>query len=666
MRIDDQTEWLEADGLGGFASGTTAGIRTRRYHALLLTATTPPTGRMVLVNGFDAWVDTTAGSFALSTQRYAPDVLHPDGASHIEDFTHDPWPTWEFDVADGTARAPGDLGSARHGRGRHRLDAGQRRGSRRASRQAVPVRPRLPLDASRERRRSASTRTASEATVRFSSYDGVPDVVSLSNGDYRHAPEWYRRFLYTAERERGLDDTEDLASPGELSWPLSAPANKPCGCCGPQLPMLTQRAHRRRSRHVRRRCETRGASPARAFSDRPRSGGGRVSRPPRRRQDDRRRLSLVHRLGPRHVHRHPRAVPGDGPPRRRARHPGRMGRRRVGRDAAESDFPITARRPSSTPSTPRCGTSSRSTSCCSAARSGARLLTSAQRQRARAAVTQIVSGYARGTRFGIRMDADGLLAAGVPGVQLTWMDARVGGSGHHAAHRQAGRDPGAVAERAAASRPSSSRDWRDVVRATADARSASGSGTRNCGQLADVVDVDHVPGTRDDACRPNQILAVGGLPIALARRCTRSPSRRRRRAAPVDADRPAIAGAGRAGLRAALRGRLVGARRRLSPGHGVAVADRPVRRGVGPRARAIPTTVRREARQRFLAPLLAHLRRRRASATCPRSPTPTPPFAPRGCPFQAWSLGELLRLDRVVLAEPKRAPRRRKAESRVA
>ena len=56
-RIDDRTEWLEADGLGGFASGTTSGIRTRRYHALLLTATTPPTGRVVLVNGFDAAAD---------------------------------------------------------------------------------------------------------------------------------------------------------------------------------------------------------------------------------------------------------------------------------------------------------------------------------------------------------------------------------------------------------------------------------------------------------------------------------------------------------------------------------------------------------------------------------------------------------------------------------
>ena len=65
MPIDDRTEWLEADGLGGFASATTSGVRTRRYHALLLTAMTPPTGRVVLVNGFDAWVDTPSGSFAL-------------------------------------------------------------------------------------------------------------------------------------------------------------------------------------------------------------------------------------------------------------------------------------------------------------------------------------------------------------------------------------------------------------------------------------------------------------------------------------------------------------------------------------------------------------------------------------------------------------------------
>src|SRR5438876_9037269 len=102
MQINDRTEWLEADGLGGFASGTSSGVRTRRYHALLLTAMTPPTGRVVLVNGFDAWVDTPGGSFALSTQRYLPDALYPDGSAHVTGFTSDLWPTWEYELADGT------------------------------------------------------------------------------------------------------------------------------------------------------------------------------------------------------------------------------------------------------------------------------------------------------------------------------------------------------------------------------------------------------------------------------------------------------------------------------------------------------------------------------------------------------------------------------------
>ena len=95
-------EWLEADGRGGFASGTVSSIRTRRYHALLLTATTPPAGRMVLVNGFDAWIETPKGKFWLSSQQYVPDVVAPDGAQHIANFTVEPWPTWMFRFVDGT------------------------------------------------------------------------------------------------------------------------------------------------------------------------------------------------------------------------------------------------------------------------------------------------------------------------------------------------------------------------------------------------------------------------------------------------------------------------------------------------------------------------------------------------------------------------------------
>jgi len=97
----EKSEWLEADGLGGFASGTVSGIRTRRYHALLLAATSPPAGRMALVNGFDAEVETAAGRFALTTQRYSPGVDSPDGVTRFESFDVEPWPQWTHAVPGG-------------------------------------------------------------------------------------------------------------------------------------------------------------------------------------------------------------------------------------------------------------------------------------------------------------------------------------------------------------------------------------------------------------------------------------------------------------------------------------------------------------------------------------------------------------------------------------
>src|SRR6185369_18029487 len=98
----DYHEWLEADGLGGFASGTICGLRTRRHQALLLVATEPPGRRVVLVNGFDAWVDTPHGQYAISGQRYSPDVAYPDGPLRLEWFAPEPWPQWRFRLTDGT------------------------------------------------------------------------------------------------------------------------------------------------------------------------------------------------------------------------------------------------------------------------------------------------------------------------------------------------------------------------------------------------------------------------------------------------------------------------------------------------------------------------------------------------------------------------------------
>jgi hypothetical protein len=91
-----EAEWLEADGLGGFASDTVSGVRTWRYHGLLVPATTPPAGRTVLVNGFEAWAEVSGETIPISSQRYSPDVIYPDGANRLVSFLFDPWPIWTF------------------------------------------------------------------------------------------------------------------------------------------------------------------------------------------------------------------------------------------------------------------------------------------------------------------------------------------------------------------------------------------------------------------------------------------------------------------------------------------------------------------------------------------------------------------------------------------
>ncbi|HJR17202.1 MAG TPA: glycogen debranching enzyme N-terminal domain-containing protein, partial [Gemmatimonadales bacterium] len=213
--IDETTEWLEADGMGGFASGTTSGIRTRRYHALLLTATTPPTGRMVLVNGLDAWVEegeplqVRGEREFLSRQRYAPDVLAPADAATIESFAADPWPTWVFRLRNGT-RIEQELFVTRGSP----IAAIRWRTVQPKPGLALWVRPFLSgrdlhaLHHSNPAFRFDGIIAGQE--VAWTPYPDVPGIAALSNGLYQAQAEWYRNFLYAEERARGLDFEEDL------------------------------------------------------------------------------------------------------------------------------------------------------------------------------------------------------------------------------------------------------------------------------------------------------------------------------------------------------------------------------------------------------------------------------------------------------------------------
>jgi predicted glycogen debranching enzyme len=258
------------------------------------------------------------------------------------------------------------------------------------------------------------------------------------------------------------------------------------------------------------------------------------------------------------------------------------------------------------------------------------------------AIDQIIAGYRAGTRFGIGMDDDGLIAAGVPGVQLTWMDAKVGdwvvtprvgkpveiqALWFNALRLAATRTPelDGLAERVLAS--FRARFWND-------------------GALFDVVDVDHVRGRNDPSLRPNQIFAAGGLPLALL-----EPDQGGRVLDTVEQQLLTPMGLRSLGPKEpGYRGRYAG---------GVPERDGAYHQGtvwpwlLGPfveawlRQRGCSPAAKCEADRRFLAPLRAHLGVAGIGHVCEIADG-DPPHAPRGCPFQAWSLAELLRLSRMV------------------
>jgi predicted glycogen debranching enzyme len=270
-------------------------------------------------------------------------------------------------------------------------------------------------------------------------------------------------------------------------------------------------------------------------------------------------------------------------------------------------------------------------------------LAAAERRRLLDAVGAILAGYESGTRFGIRADSDGLLAAGQPGVQLTWMDAKIGDwvvtprIGKPVEVQVLWINALSVGERI-------DRRWRRAgERAVASFHKRFPIGD---GSLYDVVDVDHEAGRNDPSFRPNQIFAAGGLPVTL------------------------LKGAAARALVDLVEARLwtpLGPRS-LDPAHpeyrgryegGVRERDGAYHQGtVWPwlagafveawlNARDGSAQARSEATQRFVEPLLARLDQC-GLGSLPEIADGDAPHTPRGAPFQAWSMSELLRIRRLV------------------
>jgi predicted glycogen debranching enzyme len=634
--IDTATEWLEADGLGGYASGTVGTPRTRRYHGVRVTATTPPTGRVVLVAGIDVAVDCGGGPEALSAQQYEPGVIHPSIAT-IESFALDPWPTWTYQLADG---------------GRVRAEvlcsAGRARTLLRWTRIGTGALGRLlvrPLLASRDyhsmQHENSSVNLAVQvdgSRVTWRLYDSAAEITCCSNGTWRGESAWYRQFLYLGERERGLDAVEDLIALGSLEFDLArGPAVMAIGDARalPDLdhPDLAEGLAAICEGERMRRMALGGALEQAADQYLVRRGTGRTVVAGYPWFTDWGRDTFI-------------AVRGLCLA---------TGRLDVARDillewsTASSRGMLPNRFPDAGEE-PEYNAVDASLWYVVAAGEllahpdGAAILSAHDRLQLESAMTEILEGYARGTRYGIRRDDDGLLAAGVAGVQLTWMDAKVG---DRVITPRIGKpvEVQALWINALEAGAQISQRWchlRSAAQQSFNARFWNDE--RQC--LFDVVDVDHVAGRVDASIRPNQIFAVGGLPLSLL------PGDR----ASAVVEKVLQELWTPLGLRSLGPGEPGYAERYTG---GPAERDAVYHQGtvwpwlIGPfvdawlRVRSRTAAAKAEAERRFLAPLELHLRTAGLGHISEVADAGGP-HTPGGCPFQAWSLGEFIRARRLL------------------
>ncbi len=638
LRIPDASggfEWLETDGHGGYAMGTAGGPRARRYHGLLCVAAQPPLGRMMLVNALGETFVDGQGSVALDSHHY-PGALHPDGIKRLARFSLSPWPRSEYAV--GSRTIVRELAQTR--------DASRTIMRFTASGDGPATLIVRPLCSGRDshalhQENVALVRTAKASTdaVEYTPYPGaVPGVRISHNGTFTAAPDWYRRFQYPTERERGLDFEEDLFCPGELRFDLSrgpaflvfelvgAPATPAA-----QVPLLFEAERARRSEAVvpalrKDPIAARLASAARAF----------VVKGPAER-------TTV-------IAGYPWFTDWGRDTFISARGLGLAFGPALERELLLSwePFLLAGMIPNRFPEGGGSTYNAVDASLWYALRCGRHLLTAkgdvaaADAARLRSAVRRVIEGYLAGTQHGIHVDDDGLVHAADPGQQLTWMDAKVDGwvvtpragkpvevqalwvgvleAGARLFQADDRAFAGELAERAAWARSSfAARFW-----------------CESRGHLYDVIDGP----MRDYTLRPNQLYALG-LVTPL-----------------VDPDR-----AGRA-LAAVERELLtpVGLRsRERGPGYrGQMTGDPRSRDGayhegtvwaflIGIYADACQR-VRRRVPSNILEGLVDHLTGPGLGQLAEVFDGDAP-HRPRGCPAQAWSVAEALRVRLGAVAE---------------
>jgi predicted glycogen debranching enzyme len=215
-------EWLETNGVGGFASGTISGANTRRYHGLLTAATRPPLGRVTMLSKFEETVTVDGEIFELSANQF-PGAVHPKGYKHLKSFRLAPFPVWIYEV-DGIEIEKSVF--MVHGQNttvvQYKLKSQVPSPKSQVSLELKPLLSFVDYHAlQRETADFDPQFEVSESSVCVQPYAEMPALYLTHNGlSVEKTGFWYRNFEYAIERERGFDFREDLFQPFSIKFDL--------------------------------------------------------------------------------------------------------------------------------------------------------------------------------------------------------------------------------------------------------------------------------------------------------------------------------------------------------------------------------------------------------------------------------------------------------------
>jgi len=215
----ESREWLVTNGLGGFASGTVGGQLTRRYHGLLIAALHPPLGRTLLVPKFDEVLEYDGRPYPMATNRWRSGVIEPQGYRRIEEFRLEGMsPVWTYACGDGLlSKKVWMEQGANTTYVRYRLE----RGSQEVK---LTIKALVNYRDFHNLTRAGSWRmeiAPVERGLSVKAFDGaVPFYVLSSGADAHPVHQWYRAFELAAEKQRGMSHQEDHLHAGTFEEDL--------------------------------------------------------------------------------------------------------------------------------------------------------------------------------------------------------------------------------------------------------------------------------------------------------------------------------------------------------------------------------------------------------------------------------------------------------------